>query len=157
MAGRLRPKFGIQQEQKDLSKHPMVLTDLSKVTTLTEFKDLNTNDAIGFARKTELQWTLVVQQDKKEAFAALKKAQTTAFLLFAGTLISIVIIAYFASRAIVMPIRKLTEAANRISVGELSVEIAKVSQDEIGDLADAITRMQDSIRLSIERLRRKKR
>ena len=56
-----------------------------------------------------------------------------------------------------MPIRKLTEAANRISVGELSVEIDKVSQDEIGDLADAITRMQDSIRLSIERLRRKKR
>jgi methyl-accepting chemotaxis protein len=145
------------QEQKDLSKHPLVLADLSKVTTLTEFKDLNTNDAIGFARKTELKWTIAVQQDKAEAFAALKKAQTTAFLLFAGTLVCIVIIAYFASRAIVMPIRKLTEAANRISVGELSVEIAKVSQDEIGDLADAITRMQDSIRLSIERLRRKKR
>jgi HAMP domain-containing protein len=48
-------------------------------------------------------------------------------------------------------------AANRISVGELSVEITKPSQDEIGELADAITRMQDSIRLSIERLRRKKR
>jgi methyl-accepting chemotaxis protein len=145
------------QEQKDLSKHPLVLADLSKVTTLTEFKDLNTNDAIGFARKTELKWTIAVQQDKAEAFVALKKARTTAFLLFAGTLVCIVIIAYFASRAIVMPIRKLTEAANRISVGELSVEIAKVSQDEIGDLADAITRMQDSIRLSIERLRRKKR
>jgi methyl-accepting chemotaxis protein len=145
------------QEQKDFSKHPLVLTDQSKVTTLTEFKDLNTNDAIGFARKTQLKWTLVVQQEKAEAFAALKKAQTTAFLMFAGTFICISIIAYFASRAIVMPIRKLTDAANRISVGELSVEIAKVSQDEIGDLADAITRMQDSIRLSIERLRRKKR
>ena len=98
-----------------------------------------------------------VQQNKNEAFAALKKAQSTACLLFAATIISILFIAYFASRAIVTPIRKLTDAANRISVGELSVEIEKTSQDEIGDLADAITRMQDSIRLSIERLRRKKR
>jgi methyl-accepting chemotaxis protein len=68
-----------------------------------------------------------------------------------------VVIAYLASRAIVTPIRKLTDAANRISVGELGVEIKTTSKDEIGDLADAITRMQDSIRLSIERLRRRRR
>ena len=145
------------QEQKDLSKHPLVLEAKNKAMTFVEFKDLNNNDSIGFARKTQLGWTIAIQQEKGEAFAALQKAQTTALLLFIGTIICIVIIAYFASKAIVMPIRKLTEAANRISVGELSVEIDKVSQDEIGDLADAITRMQDSIRLSIERLRRKKR
>lgn len=145
------------QEQKDLSKHPLVEAAQKKVMTMVDFKDLNKNDSIGFSRKTQLNWTLAVQQDKREAFSALKKAQTFAFLLLAGTIISIVIIAYFASRAIVTPIRKLTEAANRISVGELSVEIVRTSQDEIGDLADAITRMQDSIRLSILRLRRKKR
>jgi methyl-accepting chemotaxis protein len=144
-------------EQKDLSKHQLVLAAQNKAMTMVEFKDFNNIDSIGFSRKTKLNWTLAVQVEKNEAFAALKKAQTFAFLLLAGTIVSIVIIAYFASRAIVTPIRKLTEAANRISVGELSVEIAKTSQDEIGDLADAITRMQDSIRLSIERLRRKKR
>ena len=145
------------QEQKDLSKHPLVLAAKNAVMNLVEFQDFNKNDSIGFARKTQLGWTIAVQQEKNEAFAALQKARTTALLLFIVTVISIVIIAYFASKAIVKPIRKLTEAANRISVGELSVEIEKVSQDEIGDLADAITRMQDSIRLSIERLRRKKR
>ncbi len=145
------------QEQKDLSKHPLVLAAKSGLMNLVEFKDFNNNDSIGFARKTQLGWTIAVQQEKKEAFAALQKARTTALLLFAITIVSIVIIAYFASKAIVRPIRRLTEAANRISVGELSVEIEKVSKDEIGDLADAITRMQDSIRLSIERLRRKKR
>ncbi len=145
------------QQQKDLSRHPLVLAARKKVMDMVEFKGLDGKDSIGFSRRTDLGWTLAVQQDKNEAFAALKKAQTTAFLLFAGTIICIIIIAYFASRAIVTPIRKLTDAANRISVGELSVEIIKTSQDEIGDLADAITRMQDSIRLSIERLRRKKR
>ena len=145
------------QEQKNLSSHPLVKAARNNVMGMVEFKGLDGKDSIGFARKTDLGWTLAVQQNKNEAFAALKKAQSTAFLLFAATIISILFIAYFASRAIVTPIRKLTDAANRISVGELSVEIEKTSQDEIGDLADAITRMQDSIRLSIERLRRKKR
>jgi methyl-accepting chemotaxis protein len=78
-------------------------------------------------------------------------------ILFGATFIVVVIIALLASRAIVKPIRTLTDAANRISVGELGVEIKAKSGDEIGDLAEAITRMQDSIRLSIERLRRRRR
>jgi len=53
-------------------------------------------------------------------------------------------------------IKELTNAADRISIGELDFEIKIRSNDEIGDLAEAITRMQDSIRISIERLRRRK-
>ena len=52
-------------------------------------------------------------------------------------------------------IQHLTEAADRISVGDLEAEIEIKSKDEIGNLADAISRMQDSLRLSIERLRRR--
>jgi hypothetical protein len=43
----------------------------------------------------------------------------------------------------------------RILVSELGAEVGIKSKDENGDLADAISRMQDSIRLSIERLRRR--
>jgi len=50
----------------------------------------------------------------------------------------------------------LTEAADRISVGDLEAEIEIRSKDEIGNLADAISRMQDSLRVSIERLRRRR-
>ena len=50
----------------------------------------------------------------------------------------------------------LTDVADRISVGELGMEVKTTSKDEIGDLAEAISRMQDSIRLSIERLRRRR-
>lgn len=53
-------------------------------------------------------------------------------------------------------IGKLTDAADRISVGELDVVIEVRSQDEIGALAEAISRMQDSLRFSIERLRRRR-
>ena len=53
-------------------------------------------------------------------------------------------------------IKYLTEAADRISVGDLEAEIEVTSKDEIGNLADAISRMQDSLRFSIERLRRRR-
>jgi methyl-accepting chemotaxis protein len=48
----------------------------------------------------------------------------------------------------------LTGVAERISMGELETEIETKSRDEIGQLAEAIARIQDNIRLSIERLRR---
>jgi methyl-accepting chemotaxis protein len=46
--------------------------------------------------------------------------------------------------------------AERISVGDLDIEIESTSTDEIGELSEAISRMQESIRLSIERLRRRR-
>ncbi|MBS3809598.1 MAG: zinc-ribbon domain-containing protein [Desulfobacterales bacterium] len=64
----------------------------------------------------------------------------------------IIIYGYRLSRRI----QYLTEAADRISVGDLEAEIEVRSKDEIGSLADAISRMQDSLRFSIERLRRRR-
>lgn len=53
-------------------------------------------------------------------------------------------------------IGKLTDAADRISIGELDVNINIKSNDEIGALSEAIIRMQDSLRFSIERLRKRR-
>lgn len=65
------------------------------------------------------------------------------------------IIAIYGYR-ITRNIKYLTKAADSISVGELDTQINLKSTDEIGALAEAISRMQDSLRLSIERLRRRK-
>jgi len=77
-------------------------------------------------------------------------------VVFGGTLILIGIIMLLYIQSVTSKIKSLTEVAYRISVGELGAEIGIKSNDEIGDLADAISRMQDSIRLSIERLRKRK-
>lgn len=69
-------------------------------------------------------------------------------------IISLIITVY--SRLLSGRIRTLTDHAERISIGELDTDIDIKSKDEIGDLAQAITRMQDSIRFSIERLRRRR-
>jgi HAMP domain-containing protein len=76
--------------------------------------------------------------------------------ILAGTIILIgFIVAYYGNR-LTRRIVALKEAADRISVGGLDTEIDVSGRDEIGDLAEAIGRMQESIRLSIERLRRRR-
>jgi len=50
----------------------------------------------------------------------------------------------------------LSSVADRISLGELDIVVNVDSNDEIGELAEAISRMRNSISVAIERLRRKK-
>jgi len=78
-----------------------------------------------------------------------------AYLLLVIIIVFVSIVAWFSGRALSKPIIMLTDAANRISIGELDMEIRTKRKDEIGDLSEAIARMQDSIRISIERLRRR--
>ena len=50
---------------------------------------------------------------------------------------------------------ELTEAANRISLGELDAPIAVQAEDEIGTLAESLDRMRISLKQAIERLRKR--
>ncbi|MFW6415251.1 MAG: HAMP domain-containing protein, partial [Thermodesulfobacteriota bacterium] len=72
-----------------------------------------------------------------------------------GVLVVIIflLVSWFAHR-LTNRIFGLADVAERISVGDLTAEIKVKGRDEIGMLADSIGRMQQSVRLSIERLRR---
>jgi predicted Zn finger-like uncharacterized protein len=76
--------------------------------------------------------------------------------ILAATIILIGIIVALYGAGLTGRIKTLTDIADRISVGELDAEIEIKSKDEIGALGEAISRMQESIRLSIERLRRRR-
>ena len=78
------------------------------------------------------------------------------FGIFGGTILLIGFIVYFFGNRLAGRVKSLTDITNRISVGELDAEIETVGKDEISDLGVAISRMQESIRLSIERLRRRR-
>ena len=88
--------------------------------------------------------------------AALFALRTKNFVIgiLVGTLILIgFIVALYAYR-LTAKIRYLTEITDRISIGDLEAEITGIkSRDEIGELANAIVRMQASIRLAIKRMK----
>ena len=144
-------------EERNLSKHPLVAAQQNGREGAFYFQDNKGADQIGNVRSTRYGWAMAIQQSSAEAFDILRQERQFAYMMAGITVFCVLLIAWLAGRGIVSPIKKLTDAADRISVGELDVEVTIKSKDEIAALGEAISRMQDSIRLSIERLRRRKR
>ena len=145
-------------KRKNLNGHPLIASFRKKGwrTTTTEFNAPDGEIAFGHVRSNNYGWALALQQQNKEVFESFNRVQEFALILLGGTILLVLIIAWFSARAIVTPIMKLTDAAERMSLGELNVKIDIKSKDEIGLLAQAIGRMQTSLRLAMNRLRRKR-
>jgi methyl-accepting chemotaxis protein len=141
-------------QQANLSEYPLIAAFKKGQNGMIYFNDRGTM-RVGYAKETKYGWVLAMQQDVRETFKVLRVTKAFTYGLLGVTALGVVIIAWFLGRAIGSPIRKLTEVAERISVGDMGAEIKIRSRDEIGNLAEAILRMQDSLRLAIERLRRR--
>ena len=146
------------EEQKSLNDHPLIAAfRKSKWTSLTaNFTNEKGNPSYGHVKEIARGWAIALQQEDAEVFDSLKHVQRLAVILLAVTILIVSFIAWISARAIVTPIRKLTEVAERMSLGDLNMQINIPSKDEIGLLAQAIKRMQTSLRLAMERLRRKR-
>ena len=145
-------------KRKNLNSHPLIASFRKKGwrTITSNFNTTDNEAAFGHVRSNNYGWALVLQQQEGEVFAAYKRTQDFALILLASTIVLVLIIAWFSARAIVIPIMNLTDAAERMSLGELNVKIDVKSKDEIGLLAQAVGRMQTSLRLAMNRLRRKR-
>ncbi|NOQ95447.1 MAG: HAMP domain-containing protein [Desulfobacterales bacterium] len=99
------------------------------------------------------EFTRPVEKLKERSQKTAKRVRNINAGVMLGTIMLIGLIVFFYGRKVTGDIRRLSEVADRISIGELDAEIDVKSKDEIGELAEAISRMQDSLRLSIERLR----
>lgn len=140
---------------KKVQWQPLIARFRSGQNGLTSFTDLTGNPIFGYVEKTAFGWGIALQSEEKRSVLMIKQLMSFAYLLLAITVVFVFIIAWFSGRALARPIIKLTDTADRISVGALDLEIRTNRKDELGELAEAIARMQDSIRLSIERLRRR--
>jgi len=67
----------------------------------------------------------------------------------------IVVALIMLRRQLVTPIRSLTDAAERISAGQLNTPIEVQSRDEIGLLAGAIGKLQTSLRIAMDRMKKR--
>ena len=102
------------------------------------------------------EFTGPVKRMQARAKELTDRARLITWAILGLTLLLIGLIVTIYGHRLTGKIKSLTDVADRMSVGELGMEIKTTSKDEIGELAEAIARMQDSIRLSIERLRRRR-
>ncbi len=83
-------------------------------------------------------------------------AQRALYLSGLAALVGIaaaIVFAFLIARSITKPIARLAEVADRMSLGELDIDIDVQGSNEVGQLAESLRRMQASLRSAIERLR----
>ncbi len=141
-------------EEKSLSDHPVFSLSSGKITGFGEFLDEAGERNIASFKKNNLGWNIVVQQGENEAYATLLKFQRYILMVFSLTIVIVAIIAWFSARSISRPILEMTDAATRMSLGDLDVQINIDSKDEIGMLASSIARMQTSLAYAMKRLKK---
>jgi methyl-accepting chemotaxis protein len=79
------------------------------------------------------------------------------FLIILGVFITIFALTIFLAtlwlkQYVVQPLNRITQVAEAVSLGDMDVEFKKHSNDEIGRLADAFTRMKTSLEITLKRL-----
>ncbi len=148
-------KGEISSELQDLSSLP-VLSQRNIFDRDSFVFEEDGKKIVSYSQKTEQGWTLIVQQDYQEAYAAADEAQRNAIILLVATMVTVLLVAYILAHRLSTPIRNLTVIADEISRGNLGAEIRETERsDEIGALARAIERMGVSLQMAIARLRKR--
>ncbi len=74
-----------------------------------------------------------------------------------GTIAAVIIaliVAYFVSRSITLPIRQVKETAQQIAKGDFSRRVRIKSKGELGELAESLNTMADELQQKMENLKR---
>ena len=122
-------------------------------------------DGVTYARFADSPSTLVPATAKPSGTAVFgfeskgfqltqQLVNTVGFIMLAIAIVTL--ISQVFARQLIDPIVKLTRTADRLSLGELDLPVSASSNDEMGDLAEALERMRLSLKSAIERLRRRR-
>lgn len=90
------------------------------------------------AQVGESRWVVLSGMPNLEYNADYYWLMTANFFLFAIVIVALALIISLIAKSIVRPIQQLNEVALKIAEGELDVELAVASQDEIGEMAASI-------------------
>ncbi|WJX98835.1 adenylate/guanylate cyclase domain-containing protein [Curtobacterium sp. 458] len=94
-----------------------------------------------------LRWVVVAQMDTSEAFAPVNVFARNLALALVGIIVLVSLLSLLLAQVFVRPIRRLQRAVNRVSAGELGVEVQTKAGDEIGDLGIAFNDMSRSLQV----------
>jgi methyl-accepting chemotaxis protein len=149
MAG--QPSDAVQ----DMKNHPALKVDgITRAPTVYRKED--GKRVVAYVHKLPQDWTLIVEQDYAEAYAPLERLELGARVLIGVSCALVIIIAALLGKTLTRPINQLIAVAEQLSKGQFQDAIPGTGRgDEIGALARAIDRLGLSIRLAMDRLRKR--
>jgi C4-dicarboxylate-specific signal transduction histidine kinase len=116
--------------------------------------DLNDERNVGYAvRMRNKPWRYVLVTPQSTFDAQIYGLQMIVLIISLGSAILAAVLGISIGRTISNPLLQLARVADRMSLGDLEAKIDVSRKDEIGLLAESLSRMQASLRTAMERLR----
>jgi HD-GYP domain-containing protein (c-di-GMP phosphodiesterase class II) len=125
----------------------------TKEFTIQEGKE--STEMLGtYSPVTELDWAVVVQKPRLEAYRGVFEMQHTARLLAVAAVLVSIMVSFYAARRIANPLKVLTESSRAIARGDFSKRVELHSRTEIGELASTFNMMSDELQQFVHDLQR---
>jgi HD-GYP domain-containing protein (c-di-GMP phosphodiesterase class II) len=101
-----------------------------------------------------LDWAVVVQKPRREAYRGIYEMQQTARMLALLAVLISIAVSIIAARRITNPLHVLTESSRALARGDFSQRVRLWSRTEIGELAETFNTMSDELERFVEDLKR---
>lgn len=145
----------------NLNTHPLVArvaSGLPNAQSASEQYDDERGPMLGVAAHLPaLNWTVVVEQPRSEAFAIPIRLQWQLGIAIAVALFAMLTVGYFWGYRFIDPILALTRGTRALAEGRLDERVTVASTDEIGELGLAFNNMADKLVELQEDVRKKER
>jgi HD-GYP domain-containing protein (c-di-GMP phosphodiesterase class II) len=123
--------------------------------TIRNDNDKGTTAMLGtYSPVTSLDWAVVVQKPRDDAYRGIYEMQRTGRLLALAAVFASVFLSIFSARRITSPLRVLAESSRAIARGDFSQRVHLKTRTEIGELATTFNTMSEELEQFVEDLKR---
>jgi HD-GYP domain-containing protein (c-di-GMP phosphodiesterase class II) len=123
--------------------------------TIRHENDKDTTQMLGtYSPVTSLDWAVVVQKPREEAYRGIYEMQRTGRLLAWLAVFVSVGLSIFSARRITSPLQVLAQSSQAIARGDFSQRVHLKSRTEIGELAATFNTMSEELEQFVEDLKR---
>ncbi|HTR24985.1 MAG TPA: HD domain-containing phosphohydrolase [Terriglobales bacterium] len=128
---------------------------LAATREFTVGKDKNSQMMLGtYSPVTALDWAVVVQKPRDEAYRGIYEMQRTGRLLAWLAVFVSVGLSIWSARRITSPLQTLTQSSRAIARGDFSQRVHVKTHTEIGELATTFNTMSEELEQFVEDLKR---
>ncbi|MBD1932109.1 PAS domain S-box protein [Trichocoleus sp. FACHB-69] len=143
----------------DISNYTFIkkLTKLKGAKTLKNYQGLKGVEVVGaIAPIRSVRWKVVVELPTAEAYAPVQRMLFVMGIALSVAMLLAAELGWFFSRQIVSPLQRLTQAAAKISAGNLDTQVTVNRHNEMGVLATTFNEMTAQLRGLIKELRKER-
>ncbi len=136
-------------------KHlPMVSRAIAGEEGVVEFEDIGGEKyLVVFKPIKELGWCVIVQVPVDEAYEPIRQIAKTALRWVFIVLAVALMVSFFLTRKLTLPIKQLAKEMGEVAQGNLDVYIEPTTKDELGVLTQSFNKMIQDLRRSQEALK----